>query len=977
MAMTNDMQNSLCTAIDTIVERRIEQLELDKTVVASIEQCVNSLTRQYRVQYKGGSMLAYAQSDESYTPNTSVYVSIPRNDFSAKKWIIGRVSETTGDHAITEVSAALEDFQIMGQNLVSSKEGEEFGLLSYMHENGKQVDVLELYNRNKINNLIKLDQDKMQTYMKETKALFLEASFRTNLNLKQQRAEGAEYGLAVTAVFESADSAYQTFEEKFNSIAPKIVLELENGDVISLLSLDEDVKFYVSLGADYTLLATSNAVVIKEKLPHIQAQVVSLSAYYQESELEYGLLTQYSQMLKDMVVSLDSNRPDWYTHYTALFASSPKTLIPKEITYSLYSGKMIGQPFQFFSAEEQYDIFSVDSKHFKYIDKIIFYCYGFNPGLNMSEEELQTANKDIFVRDIELYCLQELSSVNGDYKLRMKFPQGQIFDEPEVEEDGTPVHQQMSIETEFLYKNDILTNGVRYFWFVKDGRVTSANHKDYHLRGGVGWRYFEKAETEDSLTISAKANTAYENIYKCVAVYQETIVLKSEFKIYNESNHRIIEIESNLGTKFKFDNGVPVLTCKILDKKMLGDELVSVPDYHNEYCYHYVWMRQQQNGQVIVYDKAYEELLEEYNEAPMSVKLTMQSQLTEMEGIVVDRNVLTYPVYKIKANEYVTFDCYVYRSKEGEEEKFLGTGSITLKNDLNAIPSEYHIVIENGDQVFQYTESGVSPCNERIQDPQKIKDLICHFYDLNGLEVNSDLYKVTWKYPVSNSLIIPPETLQLNPSNNLVQLYREQTAPFTIQEVYDYSALDNKITCIVEYNDIKVDKDTNFYFGKIGDNGTNGTDLIAKIEPVDTYGRIDNEPLTLITTNNELPQWNTGVGVGNPVLSLKVFNRNELIDENTYKGTKWRVAGTVNSSNAMSVSADSQLSYLGVVTPEVNESRKSNYLVRAETNIVTPATELKDEQKQTVYAFYPICLLITLWAVIELIINSQLTKIVL
>ena len=807
---TNDVQNSLFAAIDTIIGRRIEQLALDKTVVASVEQCVNSLTRQYRVQYKGGSMLAYAQSDESYTPNTSVYVSIPQNNFSEKKWILGRVSEITGDHAITEVSAALEDFQIIGENLVVAEPGKEFGLISEMHEDGRQVDVIELYNRTKSNNLINISQDKMLTYMTDTKAILLEASFRTNLSRKQQNDTDAQYGLAFTFVSESADSAYATYRDKFDALSPKINMEIEEG-TLSLYSLDEAIQYLISLGKDYTLITTENKTLIKDNLPIAQSRITTLMAYYQDSELEYGLLSQYSQMLADMIASLNEDRADWYTHYGILFDSVPKTLIPKEVVYSLQSSDMIGQPFQFFVAEEQYNIFGIDTKHFKYIDKVIFYCYDFTPSTLISREEFEANREtwaDIFVRDIELYCLQELSAVNGDYRLKMKFPQGQIFEDPGVEEDGTYAYQQLNIGTEFFYKNDLLTNGIKYYWFIKDGRVTSASNSNYHIRGGVGWRYFDKPENADSLIISAAANTAYENIYKCVVVYQETIVLKSEFKIYNNANRRTIIVESNLGTTFKFDNGTPVLTCKILDNIMHEAEPISVPEYYEGYNYRYVWMRQLQNGQTVAYEKSYSELLEEYNASPPSLKLALQSQLTEMEGISVDKNILTYPIYKIKANEYVTFDCHVYRSKN-DDEKFLGTGSITLKNNLNATPSEYHIVIENGDQVFQYSESGVSPCNDRVQDPVKIKDLTCHFYDLNGLEVNSDLYTVTWKYPISNSLIIPPTSLRENPVNGLVQLYKEQTATFTIEEVYDYSCLDNQIACIVEYNGIKVEKETN------------------------------------------------------------------------------------------------------------------------------------------------------------------------
>lgn len=939
---TNDVQNSLFAAIDTIIGRRIEQLELDKTVVASIEQCVNSLNRQYRVQYQGGSILAYAQSDETYAPNTSVYVSIPQNDLSAKKWILGRVSEINKDYTVTEINKSLENFQLIGQNLISTKKNTEFSLSSYTHEDGKQVGVIELYNRTRPNNLINIDQSKMLTYMSTTDAILLEASFRTNLDAEQRRSKG-DYGLAFTFMFESADNAYKTYKAKLNSLAPKIIFT-SNDTTISLQALDNKVQYLISLGQDYYILTVENKNMIKDTLKKILADLDVLIGQYKESELELGLLTQYKQVLTDMLSGLNANDSQWFSHYNTWLAASPKTLLPKEVTYSLYSDKMIGNPYLFLTSEKQYDIFDIDTKHFKYIDSVVFYCYDFNLPDDLAAKP---KSSDIFVKDIKLQCLQELSAVNGDYKLKMKFPQGQIF-----ELDSTDGTKKLTIEAEFLEKTNVLTKGVKHYWFVKDGKVTNSNHENYNTRGGVGWRYFDKADNENSLLIGAKNNTAYENVYKCVTVYEDTITLKTEFTIFNEANPRIIEIESDLGTEFKFDNGEPVLTCKILDDTISGNVPISIPSVHNGYSYSYIWMRRQQNGQSTAYEKTYDELVRAYNEASMNLKLALKTQLSEMEGILINKNSLQYPVQKIKANEFVTFDCYVYRTKNGEEE-FLGTGSITLKNTLNGMPSEYHIVIENGDQVFQYTDAGVSPCSNRVQDPVKVKDLICHFYDPNGLEVNSDLYNVTWKYPTSNTLIVPPENLLVNPANGLIQLYKEQSASFAIKDTYDCTCLDNQITCVVEYNDIKVDKTTGLYFGKMGDNGTNGTDIVAKVEPIDPTNRLQNEPLTLISVGQSNYTWNSGTRIGNPVLQLKIFNKNELLDESDYKNIGWKIAG--KTSNLFEAASDSVAAHLGVITASGNGD-KSNYIIRGQADVYASTEDaVAERERQTVYASYPIC----------------------
>ena len=952
--MASELQNSIFSAFDTIIEQRIEKLELDKTVVASIERCENALERKYRVQYKGGSMVAYAQADETYAPNVSVYVSIPQNDFSQKKWILGKVSNLEGDHSITEVSAAIEDYQLVGENIISvtDKDITEFALRSYQFTSAEQdvleglpqieqFDVLPLYVYGNDNNYLEVNNEKLKQYLEKSQALLLEACFRTDLDSFQRNmiASGAEYGLEFNLIFEDGNNNLESLGEQFIDLAKHIViskLKEEDGTIVdyTLYELDQKVSTY--LRGDDT--ETFEFVLNSAKS--------SIEAYLTEAEesQEKTLVEFYLALIKDMsamLISPNSSIADIITEYYSWFEAKSDTPKEKRIIYSLNSNNMLGNPFLYRMSTEQYNIYPIDCGRFKYIESITFYCQNFNA-------KAMDVIEDIFVSDIEVYGLQELAARNGDYALKLQFPQGEIFEA----ETG----ESLTTRAKLYHKTELLTTGVEYYWFVKDGRVKSAGHEDYHIRGGVGWKYLNTPTKDDTVILLAEDNTAYNNVYKCIVVYQETMSLKSEFTVQNNAHKRVIEIKSSLGEKFDFDKGIPTLTCNLLDNIMTDkDTPASYPEHYNEYKYTYAWMRRDESGSVVTLDRSYAEYKDLYDAATeFDVKTLYKRQMEEMKNVELDRNVLKYPASKIAANTAATFECYVYRYKNDTEPIFLGSASLTLVNKAAAVLDKYYIVIENGDQSFQYNEAGVSPCVDRVQDPIVPKALACHLYDHTGTEINNTLYDVTWEYPLSNTLLIAPEQgMKENPVSGLMHWYKEQFADFTIQDSYNYSFSDNQIKCIVIYDGEEITKKTDFYFSKIGDNGTNGTDVVAKIEPWGAGNDLDNTPLTLITTPSR-KYWNSGLEFNEATTPLRfaLYRRNEYIEPLEYKNVKWTMAGGATKSNKFMANISSKSAELANLTE--GSGKYTNCIVKGEAKL---AKVDGSNEMQTHYAFYPVCVI--------------------
>lgn len=93
------LENQLLRAVDIVVTGELDQLELDKTILAVVEEKpLNRFTGEHTVRYQDSSFKAYSTNPNLYyEPGTMVYVQIPKNDFSEKKIITGGKSTVPGD----------------------------------------------------------------------------------------------------------------------------------------------------------------------------------------------------------------------------------------------------------------------------------------------------------------------------------------------------------------------------------------------------------------------------------------------------------------------------------------------------------------------------------------------------------------------------------------------------------------------------------------------------------------------------------------------------------------------------------------------------------------------------------------------------------------------------------------------------------------------------------------------------------------
>lgn len=967
------LQETILKAIDAVVTQRNNELKLDKTITAIVKKNVGIRNNKplYEVEYEGGRLIATAQnSTDSYIPNTSVYVLIPQGNFSNEKIIIGRASSIVTDRSASVVAAAVNSYSIIGANLIEADKNTTYGLRSFhdhtLEPNGCPIEhrLQTLYNING-DSPMSFNNERLDIYRKQTTALMLKADFQTNLDIEQRRQSKARYGLIFNFSFDNLNKGYgETNGEIFTNLAPIV-----QGKVIDL-SKEDGVADRILF--DYNAEINENNNFSDSKLDQYIEEIKTLYDNFLvnkkklATELINNLVKSYLILLGDLKnISEDPNSegfPNRKNEYIKWWNERVGEPGQKIEHFILTSDMMLGNPLAFSQWSTQYTIFNVDMNTFNHLDSIYFFKEGFHE--NSAAEKIwptgvEGGGPDIFVKNLQIYALKPLEAQSGDYSLKV---------EPYQNNDA--ILSSENPETKFkatllrLQQEDLTFNNVQYFWFKEDPSVINAKSDGYDFRAGPGWKllpltdlsaYFFSAKIEDNL--------AYENKYKCVAIYTPSgdneVILAVSFSVYNQEAEIKIKLESDIGTEFSFNKGTPTIKVLVHNHGMEEDKYAEIGfkqdrEYEindinysaNSPRYLYKWaVTDSVNGEKIFLADN-----EENNEnfLLVSAKQSLLNKISYYTFIgyydddeeikeVEDSSYATrikYPVYATSSG--FTVECFLQEYKKDKNNnigKYYNVGSAKLEFENlneNLASSDFRIQIVNGDQVFQYDEYGNAPTVNKLKEPLEVQPLQAKLISRSGLEIEGSNYNVEWIFPIEDTLITTTETLVENSASQLIQSYHARECNFGIQEIYNPSYYNNQITCHISFNDIDLYKDTNFYFGKIGSNGTNGTDVVAKIEYAknDDINRLHYEPLTLYVQKgkygnneneienaaqfnvrdadgnlNDFKETETLVGSeNNSLLKLVLYQKNTPLGKDSYAPgyPRWNIAGNAYASELTS-----------------------------------------------------------------------------
>ena len=519
--------------------------------------------------------------------------------------------------------------------------------------------------------------------------------------------------------------------------------------------------------------------------------------------------------------------------------------------FILTSDKMIGNAFLFNQWSNQYNIIQLNTKTLSYLDSIVFFQEGFIQDYNREQiwPPSNPNGPDILVKNIQLYPLKKIQEIN-DYSLKIEpYNNSNSI----ITENST---DPIQFKATFLRKfyEDLSSNvNTKFYWF-KESFSNNSN-----TLAGIGWEELNNFNTNEIFSTTIEENTAYKNNYKCIAQYND-IILEYKFSIYNELNTPLLKLESDLGTKFSFDAGLPTISIKIKD---IGDSTFIEKGFNEQYDlfpeYIYNWCIIDNNGNKIFLTDQEEDnkninLISQLTESTILKNIKRQTRLSN--NAIVEAKQSKYitriicPVADINNNFSVM--CYVQKRNLEKNTYFnIGSAKLDFINEISNVNiNNYKIEIENDDQIFKYDIYGKAPTDESNKDPLKIKNLIAKLTTLNDIEIDSNNYQIEWIFPPKEqSLLISSEST----NNNTICI-------FDIEKDYNPDSYNNQITCHISFDGLNLYKDTKFYFGKEGDNGTNGTDIVAKIEynkDDDYYNVLEKEPVTLYIYDNNQSFINT------------------------------------------------------------------------------------------------------------------------
>lgn len=183
-------ENNIIDAIEKIVNNAVANAGYDKTIKATIIECVDQTIGKFKVKYQDSTFYAYATSSEvTYTRGSEVYILIPGNDRGRDKTILGTVKKLGADYAVAPEGD--EAYETVGNNILHSSS--TFELCSY-----KTTEKI-LYQRGGSNNQISLDETAATRYFTKSSALICGAIFKTAIPGQQQYR--GNYGISFELMF--------------------------------------------------------------------------------------------------------------------------------------------------------------------------------------------------------------------------------------------------------------------------------------------------------------------------------------------------------------------------------------------------------------------------------------------------------------------------------------------------------------------------------------------------------------------------------------------------------------------------------------------------------------------------------------------------------------------------------------------------------------------------------------------------------
>lgn len=485
----------------------------------------------------------------------------------------------------------------------------------------------------------------------------------------------------------------------------------------------------------------------------------------------YLLTAQYISISADIQTLIPAARPkkgNFGIECVVTF-KNPLTQEITDRTYVLDVNNMVGAPYNQAIPKTQEVHFLIDGQSFDHIKSVKLFSKDF------VTSDIMDSSEDIFISNLNIRGMVDTEIDENGYSLKVMTQQDPYYDELKLINLFAEVYKD--------YKYQAFNANIAECYWFKENHNIKYDSPSYLQWGGNGWECINDYEMDESgknrlyktgntsINIDSTKLSAKQTRIKCVIKYKDTdIELSKQVTIVNLINQYTLTLTSSAGLVTPEDNTTITATID--------------PQDGRDFSYYWSY---------IIDDKDIQ---------PIEIDPVNNSVILDLTQAV--DSIICY--------------CTVKDANFGDE---VAIKSITIKRGAEETANPFTLIINGGNQVFKYDANGDAPTSEANSTPQEILPLTITLIDQYGQEIDENDYKIDWIFPdvYSGTLLEDCEQLEDN------------SAIFKIKKKYLSDAFNNQIKVEVHYNNNLIKGQTNFFFLKDGENGSNGTSYQMRVVP--------------------------------------------------------------------------------------------------------------------------------------------------
>lgn len=555
---SNIINDKIAQAIDTLIEKRIENKIYDITEIGKIFSIVDSEQGIYKVNINSGIYLAYnIVQGATYKKEDEVYIKIPQGNYELKLLIEGTASipkKDDGNENLIEMSPKFI------YNPLLEDETQEFGLIAGLNTN---IPLWELYGYKKITTQIDNDpEDFQREFIKlltteKAKYLQISADFKTTLInthtkgnyglILQFKKDGEEKEILYKR-FDISDFIGQIYDYEIEYFTQKLLIDLEDlkqkdeNDKLHCFYLDKIIFFEENFDIDIDL----NTLELEENVQNPNIFVKNIKAIF----------------LKE-IDEIESNK-----EYSAELIAENGYVTDKDIKIEL---KLYNKDKKEITDEEKYYIYWFKKMYPAYANKSGYTLYDYNAydgicatagtdrynWLSINNYDDKAVNED--GQNIYGLYQEELKLINKNYKDKeLAIKQKELLDKYGYKKNLLQIQTNVENELEYkvvVYKEkyDAQKNNIPIIekTFILQSKNNYVNPKDIEISTIISNIEIEKEsqeKDEQGNTIKEKYIKGINFAFKLPEGYYGN--WEFIFKYYNSNNELLQEEKINNYSKY-------------------------------------------------------------------------------------------------------------------------------------------------------------------------------------------------------------------------------------------------------------------------------------------------------------------------------------------------------------------------------------------------------------------------------------------